>query len=125
MFVEDLYIDATVDQGGNMVNASRNMGVPVLICTGHRLSSGIGWGLDTNGSYNPGAEEGKKGTCKNPALRKIMSTMTACAGLFSHAPCNSDAFKGVQTDVCEMGKALEVLHRNDTRYIAGFVDSHA
>ena len=51
-----------------------------------------------------------------------MITMTVCAGLFSHTPCNNDAFKRVQTDACEMGKALEVLHRNDTRYIAGFVD---
>ena len=95
MLVEDLYIAATVDQGGIVVNAFRNMGVSVLICTGHRLSSGIGWGLGTNGSYNPGAEEGKKGTSKNPALCKIMSIMTACAGLFSHAPCNNDPFKGV------------------------------
>ena len=107
MFVEDLYITASVDRGGNIVHAFRNMAVPILICTEHWLSSGIGWGLGANGSYNPGAEEGKK------------------VGLFSHAPCNNDAFKGVQTDVCEMAKVLEVLHRNDARYIAGFVDSHA
>ncbi|CAN0446287.1 unnamed protein product, partial [Pylaiella littoralis] len=33
-----IYVAATVDQGGNMVNAFEGMGVPVLICTGHRLN---------------------------------------------------------------------------------------
>ena len=45
MFVEDLYIAATVDQGGNMVNAFRNMGVPVLIARdiGSAPGSAGGW----------------------------------------------------------------------------------
>lgn len=60
---EKLFLAVTVDQGGNMVNAFKNMGIPVLICTRHRLNSGIGWGFGINGTYN---KQTKTGTCKNP-----------------------------------------------------------
>ncbi|CAM9968057.1 unnamed protein product, partial [Pylaiella littoralis] len=42
--------------------------------------------------------------------------MTALAGVFSHSPCNNDAFKNLQTELDGLSTALEVLRRNDTRW---------
>ncbi|CAM9575148.1 unnamed protein product, partial [Ectocarpus sp. 4 AP-2014] len=110
---KDVYIAATVDQGGNMVNVFKNLGIPVQICSGHRLNSGIGWGLGISGTYN---QQTCAGACKNKTLRKLMSTMTACAGLFNHAPCNNDELREVQSTIAEMTRSLEVVRRNDTTY---------
>ncbi|CAM9297061.1 unnamed protein product [Pylaiella littoralis] len=91
-----IYVAATVDQGGNMVNAFGALGVPVLICTGHRLNSGINWALGINGTF---VKATQTGTCKNPVLRHLVAVMTALAGGFSHSPCNNDAFKNAQEDM--------------------------
>lgn len=97
-----------------MVNAFEGMGVPVLICTGHRLNSGINWGIGISGSFKKATQEG---TCKNPVLRNLVAVMTALAGVFSHSPCNNDAFKNLQTELDQLSNALEVLRRNDTRCV--------
>lgn len=97
-----------------MVNAFESMGVPVLICTGHRLNSGINWGMGIAGSF---VKATQTGTCKNPELRNLTAVMTALAGVFSHSPCNNDAFKKLQTELDELCTALEVLRRNDTRCV--------
>lgn len=97
-----------------MVNAFASMGVPVLICTGHRLNSGINWGMGIAGSF---VKATQTGTCKNPELRNLTAVMTALAGVFSHSPCNNDAFKKLQTELDELCTALEVLRRNDTRCV--------
>ena len=95
-----------------MINALVLLGIDVLICSGHRLSTAVGWAFGINGSVR----ENGQGTSKNLSLRKLMATMTACAGVFSHSPCNNDAFKAVQEEVNEMGRVLEIVRRNDTRY---------
>lgn len=100
-----------------MVNAFKNLGIPVQICSGHRLNSGIGRALGISGSHN---QSTGAGMCKNKTLRKLMSTMTACAGLFNHAPCNNDELKEVQSTIAEMTRILEVVRRNDTRYFLYF-----
>eukprot|EP00903_Cladosiphon_okamuranus_P012792 g11956.t1 len=110
---EKIYVAATVDQGGTMVNAFRALRVPVLICTGHRLNSSINWGLGISGSWD---KTKATGTCKNLVLRELVAVMTALAAVFSHSPCNNDAFKDVQTELDDMCRALGVLRRNDTRW---------
>eukprot|EP00903_Cladosiphon_okamuranus_P020866 g19162.t1 len=110
---EKIYVAATVDQGGNMVNAFRALRVPVLICTGHRLNSSINWGLGISGSWD---KTKATGTCKNLVLRELVAVMTALAGVFSLSPCNNDAFEDMQTELDDMWRALEVLRRNDTRW---------
>lgn len=97
-----------------MVNAFTALGVPVLVCTGHRLNSSINWGLGISGSWD---KTKKTGTCKNLVLRELVAVMTALAGVFSHSPCNNDAFKDVQTEMDDMCSALEVVRRNATRYV--------
>lgn len=57
------------------------------------------------------------GTCNNPSLRGVVSVMTALAGVFSHSPCNNDAFKKLQTELDGLSTALGVLRRNDTRCV--------
>lgn len=116
----ELFIAATVDQGGNMVNAMALLGIIVIICSGHRLNSVVGWGLGINGSYKDG-----HGTCKNPALRALMAKMTACAGVFSHSPCYNDALKDIQREFNELSRMLEIVRRNDTRYSPVIIACHA
>lgn len=107
-----LFIAGTVDQGGNMINALRLLGIPVLVCSGHRLNSAVGWALGINGSVR---EDGQ-GTCRNPVLRDLIAKMTACAVVFSHSPCNNDALADIQRELNDICRALEIVRRNDTRY---------
>lgn len=86
------------------------MGVPVLICSGHRLNSSVCLSLGISGSYSGG-----DGTCKNPELRQLMSKAAAMVGYFSHSAVNNDAFKAVQEEISEIFVTLELIRRNDTR----------
>lgn len=108
----DIYIAATVDQGRNLINAFDNMGVPVLICSGHRLNSAVSWSTGIGGTY---AKDGA-GTCKNRACRDLVTKVTAMVGHMTHSVCNNDAFKKVQAEVTELTSLLELVRRNDTRY---------
>ncbi|CAN0150298.1 unnamed protein product [Pylaiella littoralis] len=107
-----LFIAGTVDQGGNMINAFRLLGIPVLVCSGHRLNSAVGWALGINGSIR---EDGQ-GTCRNPVLRDLIAKMTACAAVFSHSPCNTDALADIQRELNDICRALEIVRRNNTRW---------
>ena len=79
-----IYLAATVDQGGNVVNAFKNMGVPVLECTGHRLNSMVSWGVGISGSIQAGGG----GTNKNRRLNALIARAIAMVGKFSHSPVN-------------------------------------
>ena len=48
----NIYVAATVGQGGNMINAFDNMGIPVLICSGHRLNSAVSRATGITESFN-------------------------------------------------------------------------
>ena len=64
----DVFVAVTVDQGGNMMNAFRNLGVPVLVCTGHRLNTATKWSLGITGTFTSAGG----GTCKNAQLRSVL-----------------------------------------------------
>ncbi|CAM9984076.1 unnamed protein product, partial [Pylaiella littoralis] len=102
----NIYISATVDQGGNMINAFRAMGVPTLICSGHRLNSAVQWATGIGGSFKSDGS----GTCKNRLGHELVRKATAMVGV-----CNNDEFKKVQEELEEMCKLLELIRRNDTR----------
>ena len=108
----NIYVAATVDQGGNMINAFGNMGVPVLICSGHRLNSAVSRATGITGSFN---KDGS-GTCKNRPCKELVTKATAMVGRMTHSVCNNDAFKKVQQEVSELTSILELTRRNDTRY---------
>ena len=65
----NIYVAATVDQGGNMSNAFGNMGVPVLICSGHRLNSAVSRATGITRSFN---KDGS-GTCKNRPCKELVT----------------------------------------------------
>lgn len=65
---KDVFLAFTVDQGGNVVNACRNLGVEVLKCNAHRLNSVTMWALGISGSVN---------TCESPAMEKLMKRLAA------------------------------------------------
>lgn len=106
-----IYIAATVDQGGNIVNAFKLLGVDVLVCSAHRLNSAVCWATGTNGSFTPDGG----GTCKNRPCRNLVSKVTAMVGHMSHSPTNNDIFKKVQDGITELLNCLEMVRRNDTR----------
>lgn len=106
-----IYIAATVDQGANMVNAFKRMGVETLLCSGHRLNSAVQWATGVGGSYKADGT----GTCKNRQSRELTTKTTAMVGHCSHSVCNNDEFKKVQADLDEAARLLELVRRNDTR----------
>ena len=117
----DVFVAATVDQGGNMVNAFRNLGVPVLVCTGHRLNTAIKWSLGIAGTFTAGGG----GTCKNAQLRSLLQRASAMVGVFSRSPVSNDEFKSLQREMKHMNgdipDVLELIQRNDTRYVVHLV----
>ncbi|CAN0012199.1 unnamed protein product [Pylaiella littoralis] len=89
-----------------MINAFRAMGVPTLICFGHRLNSAVQWATGIGGSFKSDGS----GTCKNRLGHELVRKATAMVGV-----CNNDEFKKVQEELEEMCKLLELIRRNDTR----------
>lgn len=94
------------------MNAFKNMGVPVLECTGHRLNSMVSWGVGISGSIQAGGG----GTNKNRRLNALIARATAMVGRFSHSPVNNDALKEIQREVSDLTQELDLVRRNDTRY---------
>lgn len=107
----NMYIAATVDQGGNMINAFRNMSVPTLVCSGHRLNSAVQWATGIGGSF----KQDGTGTCKNRLAHELVRKATAMVGHLSHSVCNNDEFKQVQRELEEICNLLELIRRDDTR----------
>ena len=105
----DVYIAATVDQGGNIVNAFKCLLVPVIIYSAHRLNSMVSWGVGINGS-----EGNSRNTSRNPSLNDLIKRASGLVSRFSHSAVASDALKDIQR---EMGtKVLQPSRRCDTRY---------
>lgn len=77
----------TVDQGLNVVNACKSLGIPTIPCLGHRIHSFVMWGVGVSGSV--AKQKNKKG-------RALVGRCAACAGMFTHSCTNSDAFRLVQ-----------------------------
>jgi hypothetical protein len=124
----DVFMCATVDQGGNIVNAFQDhLHIPVLLCNAHRLSTACKWALGLAGSVD------KKQTCKNINMRAFVAKLAALVGHFTHASSNNDAFRKVQQELLDMvegaavadeeadaepseGRVHNLVRRNDTRW---------
>ena len=59
----DVFIAFTVDQGGNIVNAIKSLGVEVVTCFAHRLNTVVTWMLGISG---------RGSTCRNPEMKKLI-----------------------------------------------------
>ncbi|CAM9618442.1 unnamed protein product, partial [Ectocarpus sp. 12 AP-2014] len=69
MVPSDVYVAATVDQGLNVVNACKSLGIPTNPCLGHRIHSSVMWGIGVNGSAT---------TQKNKKGRALVGKCAAC-----------------------------------------------
>lgn len=87
---KEVFICATVDQGLNVVNACKALGIDTVLCRGHRLNSSVMWSLGINGSVN---------TCKNAEMKALVSKCAALVGVFSHSAVNNDALREIQTNM--------------------------
>ena len=86
------------------------MGVDTLICSGHRLNSGVQWSTGIAGTFKT---DGSR-TCKNRSAHDLVMKSTAMIGHLSHSVCNNDEFKKVQEKLEEVCTLLELIRRNDT-----------
>ena len=68
---KDVFLAFTMDEGGNVVNACKLLGVEVLKCNAHRLNSTTMWALGVNGSVP---------TCENPDMEKLIKRLAALVG---------------------------------------------
>ena len=84
---KDVYIAATVDQGLNVVNACKALGLEALLCLCHRINSLVLWAVGISGSAS---------TCKKPDGRVLVGSGTLTVGVWSHCGYNNDAFRDVQ-----------------------------
>lgn len=101
------FLAFAVDQGGSVVSACENLGVKVIKCNAHRLSSATIWAL--------GMADGEK-TCNNKPVAKLVERLAVCVGVFSHSAANKDALKEIQA--VQEGSTIisQLTRRNDTRY---------
>ena len=68
---------------------------------------------------SPGRRErptGGAGSCVNLDSKKLISKVTAMAGVFNHSVCKNDELKEIQLEVLELDQALDLVRRNDTKY---------
>ena len=72
-----MFLAFTVDQGGNVVNACEALGVEVIECNCHRVSSAVLWSLGISGSA---------ARCKNKATGELMKKLAACVGVLAISP---------------------------------------
>lgn len=81
---------ATVDQGGNVVNACKYLDLPVHLCRAHRINSAVMWMLGIAGSTS---------TCKNTEMKDLIQRAAALVGVFSHSAVNNEALRLIQAQV--------------------------
>ena len=125
---KDVYIAATVDQGGNVKNACGNEGVscglPVELCAAHRLNTGIHWSLGIAGSKP--SSRNPDGTVKNKECNELLARIAALIGHFSHSSKNNDRFRAIQQAMIDaneemvVDRVLNPVRRNDTRWSSTF-----
>ena len=61
----------------NIVNALRQLKIPVKYCDAHVLSTCVGWCLGVNGTES---------TCKHPDTRDLLAKVKASVAYFTHHP---------------------------------------
>lgn len=112
----DVYLTATIDQSDTIFNAFKNLGVPTLVCTAHRLNSiatssmGIVGGLECDAT----------GACKNTGMRNLVSRAMTMVDLVGHAPTMvkeeyHELRKGMLDLYDDFERAIDLVRRNCTR----------
>ena len=92
---------ATVDQGGNVVNACPALGIPTLKCRAHCINSSVMWALGIAGADSK---------CKNNAMKHLVGRAAALVGVFSHSAVNNDVLRDIQQTLSDRRrKALQSL----------------
>lgn len=89
---KDVFVAATVNQGDNVINACKSLGIPTLLCRAHHLNSAVMWMLGIAGSAS---------TCKNKEMKDAIQKAAALAGVFSHSAVNNDALQAVEGEMQE------------------------
>lgn len=102
---KDVFLVFTVDQGGNVVNACKNLGVEVIKCNAHRLNSVTMWALGENGSAK---------TWRRPRHGEA-DEETCCYRIYSNSAVNNDELKAIQRLQEEFQQVYELIRRNGTR----------
>ena len=95
-----------MEQGGNVVNACKALGVEVIKCNCHRVNSATFWSLGVSGSA---------ATCKNKATGDLMKKLAACVDVFSHCASINDKLKDTQRLEKDLQRVDDLIRRNDTR----------
>ena len=95
-----------MDQGGNVVNACKALGVEVIKCKCHRVNSAVLWSLGNSGAA---------ARRKNKAIDELMKKLAACVGVFSHSAANNDMLKEFQKLEEDLHRIYELIRRNGTR----------
>ena len=103
---KDVFLAFTVDQGRNVVNACAALGVEVIKCNCHRISSAVLWSLGIAGSAT---------NCTNKPMGALMKTLAACFGIWSHSAVNNNKLKEQSQLEEDFHEIYELLRRNDTR----------
>ena len=100
-----MFVAATVDQGGNVVNTCKAQGLPTLLCRAHRINSSVLWALGIAGSE-------KK--CQHADMKNLIGKADALVGVFTHSSVNNDALRVIQKDLNDEQKAHLVQLQLDT-----------
>ena len=101
---QDVFLAFTVDQGGNVVNACKALGVPVIKCNCHRVNSAVLWALGIAGNGR-----------KNKDMGDLIKKLAALVGVFSHSAINNDKLRELQRMKDDLHQVYELIRRNDTR----------
>ena len=101
---QDVVLAFTVDQGGNVVNACKALGVPVIKCNCHRVNSAVLWALGIAGNGR-----------KNEYMGDLMKKLAALVGVFSHSAVNNDKLKELQGLEDDLHQVYELIRRTNTR----------
>lgn len=99
---KDVYVAATVDQGRNVVNACKSLGIEILLCRAHRINSAVMWMLGIAGSA---------ARCQNRPMKDLITRAAALVGIFSHSAVNNDALRAIQRSMQEeeLKEELELM----------------
>lgn len=134
----DVYLAATLggcsggDGGGSFRRTLEDMGIPVLVCSSHRLHSavarslgGCGGAVDSNGAGNicGGSSNGEK--CANGKMRDVVRRAVSMVEIFQHwgppeggsSAGPTAALETVRAEVEELAVALTRTRRANARRV--------
>lgn len=91
-------VTLTIDQGGYIVKVMTAFGIPVVLCSAHRLNSFVSWMLGISVSSNT-----------------LIQRLVAYVGKFSYSTLNKSELEAAQALMEEFSQVYELVRRTDTR----------